>query len=136
MYLTFWKVYLKIIFSMEIQILFSRQWKMSNQQRKGQIALRTWKNCLLGSSGSDFTLSLANKELQLGLRVHWQKWAPPSFLTHHYLIPGACTHTIPTVLMRDLQLITNTNVPKRMSDRLSYLDIFRSFLPIEYMMLP
>ena len=55
---------------MEIQILFSRQWKMSNQQRKGQIPLPTWKNCLLGCSGSDFTLSLANKELHLGVRVH------------------------------------------------------------------
>ena len=95
MCLTSWKVYLKIIFSMEIQILFSRQWKMSNLQRKGQIPLPTWKNCLLGSSGSGFTLNLANKELQLSVRAHWQKWAPPSFLTHHYPIPGACTHTQP-----------------------------------------
>ena len=100
---------------------------MSNWQRKGQIPLPTWKNCLLGRSGSDFTLSLANKELQLGVRLHWPKWAPPSFLTHHYPIPGACTHTTPTVLMWDLQLITNTHVPKRMSDRLLYLGIFSAY---------
>lgn len=78
----------------------------------------------LANSGSSFTYNLGDNELQLGVKVNWQKW-PFSILSNPSLPQPQ--HTPTTVLAwKDLQLISNADVLKSMSDQFLYLGIFWS----------